>query len=313
MLMSKTPLKQNTSQPKSHKVRTFFAALAGIVSIYLILASITVVWLNQTLTNTTTYVNTVAPLIKKPAIQNFIASKVTTQILNNAPTQQVANALLTPSQLSGNPSIYTLKTELTPIINSNVITIVSSNSFATLWKQTNETAHAALITQLNNDSGQIQLNLSPAINGVINELKASKLSPVANQINISPNTGVLDIKNSGVSKAHHYYKLFNEGTIAIVIAAILSLALAIILSVNHVKTIRRILLGLGILSLLEALIFEIPVILTIGKSDQSTQGAVHAFSGAIFHNIVMANIVLGIICIGAAIGSKIYTNQKSKK
>jgi hypothetical protein len=302
--------KQNPSQIQTHKIRTFFASIAGIIAIYLILASVTVIWLNRTLTNTPTYVSTVAPLVKKPAIQNFIAQKVTNQILQNAPTQDLANSLLSPSELSGKPTPNQLKAKLTPIINADVISIVSTESFATLWKNTNTTAHEQLINQLNSNSGEVQLNLNPAITQVVNELKSSKLSSVAPNITVSSTTGNLDIKNSGLKKAHRYYKLFQEGTVAIVVAAILMAALAVWLSVNHAKTIRRILMGVGILALLEVLILEIPQILTLGGTDQTTEGAARAFSAAIFHNLIIANLILGILCIGGAIGSKLYSKHR---
>ena len=308
--MPKNTKTQNPVQSKSHKVRTFFSAIAGIIAIYLILASVTVVWLNQTLTNTNTYVNTVAPLVKKPAIQSFIAQKVSDQIINNAPTQNLATTLLPASELSANQTPSQIKSMLSPVIQSDVLQIVKSNSFATLWKNTNQTANAELVSQLNGNSGQVQLDLSPAVNGVINELKASQLSPVANKISISPNTGKLDIKNSGVSKVHHYYKLFQAGTIAIVVCAVLAVLLSILLSIHHAKTIRRILVGVGILALLQALALEAPRYITTKGMDQVTQNAVRAFAEAIFHNLQLANLILGIVCILGAIGSKVYVKYR---
>jgi len=61
---------------QSHGVRTFFAGLAGTLAVYLLLTGITSVWLMRTLTDTPTFVQTVAPLATKPAIQKFVAKTV---------------------------------------------------------------------------------------------------------------------------------------------------------------------------------------------------------------------------------------------
>lgn len=305
-------INQTKTQTKTHKVRTFFAAIAGIVAIYLILASITVIWLNQTLTNTSTYVSTVTPLVTKPAIQNFISQKVTTQLLSNAPVQNLATALLPASELNGTQTTVQLEALLKPVIESDVLQIVQSPSFSTLWINTNKTAHAQLISQLNNNSGQITLDLSPAINGVISELKATQLGSLANKINVSPNAGKLDIKSSSISKVHHFYKLFQEGTVAIVIVTILAIGLSIWLSVHHAKTARRILFGTAILSLVQALLLEVPRLVTLPNSNQATQAAAKAFIEAIFHNLQIASLVVGVVCLVAAVGSKLYVKYHHK-
>ncbi|HEY4964217.1 MAG TPA: hypothetical protein VIH90_05970 [Candidatus Saccharimonadales bacterium] len=303
--------KNNTSQnQKSHKLRSFFAAIAGIVAVYLIMSSITVIWLNRTVTDTNTYVKTVSPLIQKPEIQNFIAAKVTDQIVNNAPIHDVATSLLPPAAVNNTQTVDQLKVLLTPVIQNSVLQIVKSPAFATLWTQTNRIAHAQLVSQLNNNNGELQLNLSPAVNAVIAQIKTTDLSPIADKITVNSNTGNLDIKSSGVKKAHHYYELFKTGTWAIVAITVIAIVLSIWLSVHHLKTIRRILIGVGVLALLQALILEAPVFINVSSTDKVTQDAAKAFAEALFHNLQLASLIVGVLCILAAIASKIYEKRK---
>lgn len=315
MLMPNTvaanPVKPTQNQ--THHVRTFFASIAGTIAVYLIISSVSIIWLNQTISNTSVYVNTVAPLVQKPAIQNFIAQKVANEIVDNVPMQNLVEALLSYNQLNPNQSAIQVKNQLNSIIESDVLGIVKSTSFANLWRNTNQTAHSELISQINSDSDQLELDLSPTINGVINELKSSQLSAVANQIVINPNSGKLDIKGSGVSKVHHYYKLFQEGTVAIIVAAVIAIILAIWLSVHHAKTARRILIGTGILALLQALLLEAPAYININNSNQVTQNAAKAFALAIFHNLQLASLIIGIVCIVAALGSKLFSHLSHKQ
>jgi hypothetical protein len=309
--MPKQQTIKTTTVSRSHKIRTFLASIAGIFAVYLILSSVTVVWLNRTLTNTSVYVDTVAPLVNKPAIQNYLAQKVTNEIITKAPSQGLATALLPAAQLNAGLPNSQIQSLLGPILQDDVLQIIRSPSFANLWRSTNQSAQAQLVSDLKSNNGQLQLDLSPAVNGIINELKSSQLSSVANQISLDPNSANLDIKGVGVSKAHRYYKLFQAGTIGIIVAAIIAIGLSVWLSEHHGKTARRILMWTGILALLEALVLEIPAFIKLKGQDQITQNAIRAFVEQLTHNLQLASLILGIICILGAIGSKAYLRFKS--
>jgi hypothetical protein len=297
------------SAPPTHRLRTFLAAIAGIIAVYLVLASITVVWLNRTITDNTTYVGTVAPLVSKPAVQTFIAQKVTDQLINSAPDTSLASSLLPASDFANNPSPTQVQALLEPVIKANILKIVSSPSFAALWKSTNQTAQAGLISELNSTSGVITLNFSPAITGVITQLGTTQLAPLASHITISPTAGIVTIKSNKISQIHHYYRLFQTGTVVIVIVALLAAALSIWLSVHHAKTLRRILIGVGVLALLQAVILAAPTVVTTTKIDVTTLAAAKAVIEGLFHNLQLASLIVGLVCIAAAIGSKVYSKQ----
>lgn len=297
---------------KTHKVRAFFSALSAIIGIYLILSSISVIWLNQTLTNTTTYVNTVAPLVTKPAIQKYIAQEVTTAILKNSPTENLASALLPASEVAENLNTTQLNNLLRPIIEADTTKIVQSPSFVTLWRNTNQTAHADLVTQLKNNSNQINLNLSPAITGLIGELNNSQLSAVAGQITVTSNTGKLAIKSNSIVQVHRYYRFYEASTYLVLLLAAVALGLAILLSNKRDRLIRRILLWIGILALLQAAVLAIPSFLSFSGNNEITQNAVKTIAEAVFRNLLIANLVVGIVCLAAGIGSMVYVHLKRK-
>src|SRR5258708_29303248 len=83
-----------TNNEPPHHVRTLFAALFGVVALVLVLFSILAVWLNQTLTNTQLFVDTMSPLASQPDVQNFIAEKAAGQIVDSAPTADLAQQFL---------------------------------------------------------------------------------------------------------------------------------------------------------------------------------------------------------------------------
>lgn len=298
--------------PVHHRARTFFASLFGIIAVWLILASVITVWLNRTLTDTNTYVAVVAPLATKPAVQDFVAQKVTEQLIKNAPTPDLANGLLPASQVN-QETVDQLKTALQPVIYSNVLKVVSSPSFATTWKDVNQAAHTALVNQMTTGSDQLTLDLHPVVVDVVNQLKATQLAPISNQITIEPNTGTLNLKNSGVSEVHRYYQDIQRGTIAIVVAAVLAVILSVILSVHHAKTIRRILMGTGVMLVLLAASIEVPALVALKITDAATQQVIVVIVQSLLRNLQIAALVGGVVCIIASLGSKLYSTLRAKK
>src|SRR5665811_776177 len=118
-------MKQTNQNPKSHhKLRSFFSSIFGIMAVILILSSITVVWLNRTLIDTNTYVATVVPIVNKPSVQNFIANKVSTQLVKSVPISNLATALLPASDLNGSLSSNQQLTLVKAITQSDTISII---------------------------------------------------------------------------------------------------------------------------------------------------------------------------------------------
>ena len=300
---------KNTTH-KHKKLRSFFSSIFGIAAVFFLMMSITVVWLNRTLIDTGTYVSTVAPLVTKPDVQIFIANKVSSQLVKNAPIQQLASALLPASDLNQGFSSAQLSNLVQPIVQSDVVNILKSSSFATLWKNTNQSAHTQFINQLNGTSPTLTLNLNPAINGIVSELKDSQLSAVADHISISSDTGTLVIKGKQVSKIRSYYNLFQLGTLAFVAATLICFGLASLIAVNHFKTIRRLLLVSGILTLIGAVILEIPQYINFKTHDLLTQNAIRSIVSTVVANLLLIDIIIGVLFIGTVIVSKIFISRR---
>ncbi len=304
---------QMQTPQKSHHIRTFFAGLAGTLAISLILLSIMVVWLNRTLTDTATYVSTVAPLASKPAIQTFVASKISMQIVQSAPQQDIAVALLPASSITPATTPDQLQAMLMSVVTTNVMQIVESPKFAELWKSTNQSLHASLVAQLNSaPSDQLTLDMTPTLSGVVDLLKSTQLAPVADQMNIAPGSGVVTMKNSKIVQFHQYYVWFKDGTIVIVVLALVLAVAAVLLSVHHNKILRRILLGVGVVALVEAAFLWLPSVAPIPAPDRATLDAARAMEQVIVQNLLVANLVIGIVCILAALGSKLYEKLMRK-
>jgi hypothetical protein len=309
--MAQATLKSNTSQPHPHHIRTFFAAICGIIALVLIFASILVVWLNQTLTNTQLFVQTLAPLAKQQDVQNFIATKATDALINDAPTKDLAGALMPDKAktIATTPDDQ-LKPQLQSTIHQDMLPIVQSPVFASLWRQTLTSAHAQFLTQLNSNSPTITLDLRPAINGTIDLLRTTNLHTISDKIELKNDSGIVTLKGDKLPKIRQYYHWFQEGTLGIATLTLLAAGLCIALSVHHIRTLRRILLGTGIIALVIAAALRASSFIPV-SSDPLQRKAAIAIITTLFHNLQLGCLILGGVCIVLSIGSKLLSLRRA--
>lgn len=289
-----------------HRMRTFFASILGTIALLLIFTSILTVWLNRSLTDTSTYVSTVAPLASDQDIQTFVSQKATNEIVKNLPIQDAASKLL-PGQ-DTNQAVDALRQLVKPIVSQSVTQVVTSKQFASIWRDTNASVHAQLIAQLNSTDlkNQINLDMTPVINGVLAQLKTTQLGNLVDQVKLNANAGVITIKDDKVSKLRDGYHQFKRNTIVMVAAAVVFAALAIIVSVHHAKTFRRVLFATGIGTLFLALVFWLAGRINfVGNGDVTEQNAIMAIARILLHNLQLACTVIGLACIIVAITYKL--------
>lgn len=302
---TKQKLSNNVSTTKHHGVRTFFASIFGIVAVYLIISSILVLWLNSTITNGTVFVGTLAPLSTKPAIQNFIVNKASDQIVSPSNVQNLANALL-PASVVANSNEAQLQSELTPVVKQKLTTIVSSDSFSTVWKSALQSAQAQLLADIKTNGGQFTINLHPAVIGIINQFQSLVVAGGTNQISIPTDAGVIHLDNNNADKIRSYYNWFERGIWLVIILTILAIAACIWLSVNHLRTFRRVFLIAGILAIFLAIVIGAPSFLISNSENTQTQ-AIITFESTLLHNLFLFCLIFGILSVLASIGTKVYT------
>lgn len=306
-----TQSKSSTALPAHHRARTFFAAVFGTIALSLVFTSLLTVWLQRTLTDTPTYVQTVAPLVKQPAVQDFVSQKAANQLLEAAPTADLAGQLLPPADVAGKTEEQ-LRAALRPVLVADFKEIVASDEFAELWKNTNESAHSQFTSQVQSGATTMTLDLSPAVTGAIAQLKASKLKVLGDNLEFPAGAGRFEIKNDTIGKIHDYYNWLQKGTITLVVVTIICIGLAVLLSVHHNKTLRRILIGSGSVMLIMAAALQAPQIINLQGADAATFGLAIAVAAVLLHNLQLACLWIGVGCISVAIASKIAERTRAK-
>jgi hypothetical protein len=295
-----------------HPIRTFFAAVFGLIALWLVFASLLLVWVNRTLTDTPTFVSTLTPVLTEPSIQTFITEKATDQILQSVPAPELAVRVLPPAEAAGKTPEQ-LAPLVRPALLAKLKEFIGSPKSQEIWKSTVESTHTKLTAQLRSGDGDLELDLSPAITGMVDQLKAKpELADVADKIQVPTEAGKLKIAGGSLDQAHKWYNQLQQSTIIVVAATLLAIALSVWLSVHHNKTLRRILMGSGLMALGVAAILQAPSIVPIKSDDPVMRDAVVALSGILFHNLQLACLVLAGVCIAGAIGSKIFEKVRAR-
>ncbi len=270
------------------------------------------VWANRTLTDTTTFVRAVSPLAGQTAVEDYVADKITHQLEKSVPTQDLATTLLTPEQVASKTPDQ-LTTALATEIHAGVVQVLGSPSFAALWKSTLEANHAQLVKQLDDNAPQITLDLGPFVTGVMQELKQTKLAPIGDKLDIAPADAKLDFKSSQIEQIHKYYKLLKTVTPVLVLMTLLAIGMCVLISVHHAKTLRRIVVGIGVIALVIAGLIKLPAVITFGGGDPVMLRAVVAIALTLLHDLQVACLAVGVACITSAIGSKIYGMVRARR
>lgn len=338
---SSVPKTETTATKTKHVLRTTASGLLGSIALSLIIASIMVLWLSNTLTNTDQYVKTVSSLASNKDIQAFVVDQAADGLLsqgddkgqvqqpqqpgqpqplmtptqNNdhdagAPIRDIASQLLPADQVAGKTDEQ-LKQQVMPIVKDSLQSVVSSPAFASLWETNNRSIHASLISQLNSNAPTLNLDFHPVIVGAVSELGTTKLAFIKDKLELKDDMGKIKLEGDQLNNVRDVYHAFKTSTVAILVAALVTAALAIAISVHHVKTARRIALLTGVIAAVMAAALSATSLIKV-DSDPVQQKFSVALVDHLTHDLRITLIIIAIIGIGGAIASKVYSVRQSR-
>jgi hypothetical protein len=247
-----------TGKPPRHRIgwRTPVAVVLIVLGCLLAPVSLLGIWGASQVSDTSTYVTTMTPLISDPAIQHALTDKITHQISTRidvaALTDQAANTL----NSKGLPRVATLLKNFAPsiasavtgVIHSQVHKLVSSPAAARLWVRVNTVGHAQLVKALSGQgskaitiqNGLVTLNIGPFIDTAKQRLAAGGLSIVTKLPPINPTLPLFSAKY--LVKAQTAYRVINDLKIILPLVAVFFLGAGVYVAKNH----RRAVIGVGL-------------------------------------------------------------------
>ena len=244
-------------RPARARWRTITSTLLIVIGCLLAPLAVVAVWASQQISDTDSYVQTVAPLADSPAVQEAVTDAITDEIFTyvdvDALTRQAVDALSTQGlppavgdQLRG--FSVPLASAIQSFTHSQISKIVASPEFATAWDQANRVAHQQLVALLSGEqggalsaqNGTVSLNLGPFIAQAKSRLVEQGFT-VANNIPEVDKSFVL-VESDQVTKLQSGYRLLNNLGTWLPFVALAFIGVGVYVAKSH----RRALVGAGL-------------------------------------------------------------------
>jgi hypothetical protein len=175
-------LKQRNAELEAHAGRPRHLGRRVGAVILIVLASVLTpvstlgLWLRNTVTDTSRYVDTVEPLVSDPAIQTFVADRVTERLFTEVDVESAVEEAL-PDNAAFLSSALT--SGLQTVVREASMRVLESDQFRELWVSANRLAQQQLVAVLTGEpsgvvtteDGIVSLDLSGIANAVVERLQ----------------------------------------------------------------------------------------------------------------------------------------------
>lgn len=159
---------------KRGRMRRVGAVLLVVLTVLVFAAGVAGAWARRTVLDTDRYVATVGPLAEDPAVQEYLARTITTQVFEAIDVQGRLQVVL---QERADRLVFLagpITSSVQGFVQDQVDTVIASERFAQLWAEVNRIAHEQAIRVLEGDTtvitveeGEVVLNLLPVANEVL--------------------------------------------------------------------------------------------------------------------------------------------------
>lgn len=203
-LRGKVAEADKSQEVRSHKARNGWAIAVAVVATLTLSLSIPAIWLNRMVTDTNYYVNTVAPLASDPAIQNAVASAASDAIVKQLDATARIRSLL-PTNLAF--VAVPIGSAVNDFVKKQTTVFVQSPQFPQIWRQLNQTSHAAFVAAITGRQGgalTVQAGTVTLDVGILAQKVAAQLSKA----------GLGFASNLPVNKINKQIVLFHSGLLA---------------------------------------------------------------------------------------------------
>ncbi|AWT41121.1 MULTISPECIES: hypothetical protein [Streptomyces] len=148
---------------RHRKTRYASASLLLLLALLLAPAALVAAWVDDTVTDTDRYVETVAPLAEEPAVQEVVTDRLTARVVANVDVDAVVAALSKSLADAGAPPAVVdrsaalagpLRGALTSAVHGIVQRVVSGPVFQQAWEGANRRAHANVVGMLTGDESR---------------------------------------------------------------------------------------------------------------------------------------------------------------
>jgi hypothetical protein len=240
--------------PRAPRARGITAWVLVVLASLLIPISVISVWAIRTVTNTDQYVATMAPLARNQVIVEHLAAKATDALFSTHIVQNKVTAALPPK---AKPIVTPIVNQVHGYVEGLALQFFESPRFGQLWDSLNRHTHDAVVdvltgkqsalTQRVEKGGGIVVNLTPALNNIIDKANArgvTLFNPLKAVLSQGDKLGLTVVSKSQVSKFTGLFNLIVKLKWVIPIVSLLLAAAGIAIAVKRRKTLLR--MGIGV-------------------------------------------------------------------
>ena len=247
-------------KPRAARTRRIVAWILVVLASLLIPVSVISVWAIRTVTDTDQYVSTMAPLARNQVIVDHLATKATDALFS---THVVQNKVTEALPATAKPIVAPVVNQVHQYVYGLALQVFESPKFGQLWDRLNQHTHDAVVdiltgkqsalTKRLEKGGQIVLNVTPALNDVIAKANArgvTLFNPLKPILTTGESLGVTIVSKDQVSKFTGWFNLIVKLKWVIPVVALVLGILAIVVAPERRKTLLRLSVGVGLMTLL---------------------------------------------------------------
>ncbi|MFD6171792.1 hypothetical protein [Streptomyces coeruleorubidus] len=141
-------------------VRRAGSAVLLLLALLLVPLAVVAAWVQDTVSDTDRYVETVAPLASEPPVQEVVINRLTDRVVENVDVKAVTDSLTRALQDAGAPPRVVegaeslegpLRNAVRTVVDRTVTRVITSDVFQQVWEGANRRSHAAVVNMLTGD------------------------------------------------------------------------------------------------------------------------------------------------------------------
>ncbi|MFJ4979373.1 hypothetical protein ACIP6X_29250 [Streptomyces coeruleorubidus] len=145
---------------RHRRVRRAGSSVLLLLALLLAPLAVVAAWVQDTVSDTDRYVETVAPLASEPPVQEVVINRLTDRVVENVDVKAVTDSLTRALQDAGAPPRVVegaesleepLRNAVRTVVDRTVTRVITSDVFQQVWEGANRRSHAAVVNMLTGD------------------------------------------------------------------------------------------------------------------------------------------------------------------
>ncbi|MEV7891608.1 hypothetical protein ACWD3I_45965 [Streptomyces sp. NPDC002817] len=142
---------------RHRRLRQVGSSVLLLLALLLAPLAVAAAWVQDTVSDTDRYVDTVAPLASEPAVQEVVINRLTNRVVDNVDVAAVTDSLSKALQESGaSPRVVAgaeslegpLRSAVRSVVDRTITRVITGDAFQQAWEGANRRSHAAVVNML---------------------------------------------------------------------------------------------------------------------------------------------------------------------